>query len=131
RKMLEYPCITLIAFMVVVLIIGLLIFFSLPTFPSAIYTLSLHDALPIFRNGIAAAKTAYTDFDAYTDAVGPLTAADLMAIEPSLSVEPTAALNPGDHVIFPIGNDEESGPNQVFASARLSASGMCYYLTDR
>src|SRR5947208_3892337 len=62
--------------MVVVLIIAILIVFFNPTSPTDIYTLSLHDALPIFRNALTTEKTYYVDNQAYTATVASLSAID-------------------------------------------------------
>jgi type IV pilus assembly protein PilA len=71
---------TLIELMVVVLIIGILIAIALPTFLGARDRANDKAALSNLRNGMAAAKTYFTDSDSY---VGFATAnADL--IEPSL-----------------------------------------------
>ena len=72
---------TLIELMVVVLIIGILIAIALPTFLGARARAQDRAAQSDLRNGLAAAKTYFTDDDSYTgfDAL----AAD--GIEPSLN----------------------------------------------
>src|SRR5713226_2476490 len=74
---------TLIELMVVVLIIGILIAIALPTFLGARQRAQNRAAESNLRNGIAAAKTFYTDNDWYTG----FTAAGGVAsgIEPSLT----------------------------------------------
>jgi len=72
---------TLIELMVVVLIIGILIAIALPTFLGARERAQDRAAQSDLRNGIAAAKTFYTDGDTYTG----FDASDGLAIEPSLN----------------------------------------------
>jgi type IV pilus assembly protein PilA len=72
---------TLIELMVVVLIIGILIAIALPTFLGARQRAQNRAAQSDLRNGLAAAKTFFTDADAYTgftNVVGE-------SIEPSLT----------------------------------------------
>ena len=117
---------TLIELMVVVLIIGILIAIALPTFLGARTRAQNKAATSDLRNAIAAAKTAYTDFDTYD---GADTVAELAAIEPSLTF-----VAGGVNTVGPVGfaeGDNGTAIDQVWASARLSASGTCYYLTDR
>src|SRR5687767_6335715 len=81
---------TLIELMVVVLIIGILIAIALPTFLGARARAQDRAAQSDLRNGLAAAKTFFTDDDSYTGFDS--SAAD--AIEPSLNWvdgNPTAA----------------------------------------
>src|SRR5947207_12075689 len=76
---------TLIELMVVVLIIGILIAIALPTFLGARQRAQNRAAQSDLRNAIAAAKTLYTDTDAYLGPTGAaMTSADLTAVEPSL-----------------------------------------------
>ena len=71
---------TLIELMVVVLIIGILIAIALPTFLGARTRAQDRAAESNLRNGIAAAKTFFTDKDSYAG----FTAAVAKGIEPSL-----------------------------------------------
>ena len=118
---------TLIELMVVVLIIGILIAIALPTFLGARRRAQDRAAQSDLRNAIAAAKTAYTDVDNYATA----TVAGLSAIEPSLTfvAAGTASAAPAYEVSVAISN-VVAGDNQVWAAARLSASGTCMYIKD-
>lgn len=118
---------TLIELMVVVLIIGILIAIALPTFLGARRRAQDRAAQSDLRNAIAAAKTAYTDVDNYATA----TVTGLSAIEPSLTfvAAGTASVAPTYSVSVAI-SDVVAGDSQVWASARQSASGSCFYLKD-
>jgi type IV pilus assembly protein PilA len=71
---------TLIELMVVVLIIGILIAIALPTFLGARQRAQDRAAQSDLRNGLAAAKTFFTDGDTYTG----FDATEAELIEPSL-----------------------------------------------
>jgi type IV pilus assembly protein PilA len=71
---------TLIELMVVVLIIGILIAIALPTFLGARARAQDRAAQSDLRNGMAAAKTYFTDSDSYTG----FDESEADAIEPSL-----------------------------------------------
>ena len=72
---------TLIELMVVVLIIGILIAIALPTFLGARSRAQDKAATSDLRNGLAAAKTFFTDGDTYTG----FDTTTSVAIEPNLS----------------------------------------------
>ena len=72
---------TLIELMVVVLIIGILVTIALPTFIGARKRAENKGAESNLRNGMSAAKTFFTDADAYTG----FNAAQGQTIEPSLT----------------------------------------------
>ena len=86
---------TLIELMVVVLIIGILIAIALPTFLGARGRAQDKAALTDLRNGVAAAKTFFTDNDTY---VGFDNAAGA-AIEPALNWTGTAGTAPTGNVM--------------------------------
>src|SRR5436305_86812 len=89
---------TLIELIVVVLIIGILIAIALPTFLGARSRAQDKAALSDLRNGVSAAKTAYTDADTYT---GFDTAAANL-IEPSLNwgTAPTIVVASGNTLML-------------------------------
>ena len=72
---------SLIELMVVVLIIGILVAIALPSFLGARTRAQDKAAESLLRNGIAAAKTFFTDSDVYTG----FTVAVAQGVEPSLS----------------------------------------------
>jgi type IV pilus assembly protein PilA len=111
---------TLIELMVVVLIIGILIAIALPTFLGARARAQDRAAQSDLRNGLAAAKTFFTDDDTYTGFT--VSAAD--AIEPSLNwVGPS-----------PTTGTDELGINVATASlvvmGRWSTSGAEFCIAD-
>ena len=109
---------TLIELMVVVLIIGILIAIALPTFLGARSRAQNRAAQSDLRSALVAAKTVYTDGSTYAAA----TSTALTAIEPSLTFVNGA----------PTGDDV--GVNAInatdWAAARLSASGICFYISE-
>jgi type IV pilus assembly protein PilA len=116
---------TLIELMVVVLIIGILIAIALPTFLGARERAQNRASQSDARNALVAAKVAYTDDDAYTNATNLL----LPAIEPSLQylaagTASSSANNFAVSVAVGGANDQE------WAAARMSASGTCFYIHD-
>jgi type IV pilus assembly protein PilA len=113
---------TLIELMVVVLIIGILVAIALPTFLGARERAQNRAAQSSLRNALVAAKTAYTDDSAYTNADN----AGLTLIEPSLTY-----LDAGDSTGATVVSVDISGTNdQVWSGAALSESGSCFYITD-
>jgi type IV pilus assembly protein PilA len=109
---------TLIELMVVVLIIGILIAIALPTFLGARTRAQNRAAQSDLRNGLAAAKTHYTDASTYAGV-----ASGLATIEPSLTFNSGASTTGNLWVSV-------SGDTDSYGSARMSASGTCYLLTD-
>jgi type IV pilus assembly protein PilA len=110
---------TLIELMVVVLIIGILIAIALPTFLGARSRAQDKAALSNLRNGIAAAKTYFTDSDQYTG----FDAGEGDAIEPSL-VWTDAAGVAQDTV------DVDGVDATHVTLSTLSASGKSFCVTD-
>jgi type IV pilus assembly protein PilA len=110
---------TLIELMVVVLIIGILVAIALPTFLGARQRAENRAAQSNLRNGIAAAKTFFTDKDTYTG----FTVAQGLLVEPSLAW--TAAGTPtANQVVIQI-----VGAATVELTA-LSASGTFFCIAD-
>ena len=104
----------------VVLIIGILIAIALPTFLGARERAQNRAAQSSLRNGLVAAKTAYTDSGVYKTAAHT----DLGAIEPSLTYVDTASTGPNV-----ISVDVPTG-DTVWSAAALSDSGVCYWISD-
>jgi type IV pilus assembly protein PilA len=114
---------TLIELMVVVLIIGILIAIALPTFLGARARAQDRAAQSDLRNGLAAAKTYFTDDDTY---VG-FDAADVAAaIEPSLKWDSTTGVLATDPALVTI---NEASATAV-ALGRVSASGDEFCIAD-
>ena len=116
---------TLIELMVVVLIIGILIAIALPTFLGARERAQNRAAQSSLRNGLVAAKTAYTDDGDYSGG----DAAGLTAIEPSLTFldDTVDADSTGPNEV----NVLVSGANdEIWSAASLSDSGICYWISD-
>jgi type IV pilus assembly protein PilA len=113
---------TLIELMVVVLIIGILIAIALPTFLGARQRAQDRAAQSDLRNGLAAAKTYFTDGDTYTG----FDAAAALAIEPSLNWvdgAPAAGATPPE-----LGINNATGPD--VGLGRISDSGNTFCIAD-
>ena len=112
---------TLIELMVVVLIIGILIGTALPIYLGARARAQNRAAMSDLRNGVAAAKTVYTDSLTYTG----ITIAAMSAVEPALTFvaagTPSSAAN-NYGLSFRVFNYGEVN------MARLSESGECFYI---
>jgi len=118
---------TLIELMVVVLIIGILIAIALPTFLGARQRAQNRAAQSDLRNGLAAAKSFFTDNETYTGFDVTTTAE---AIEPSLGFLDDGLSVAPDYDVSIVVDDVVAGDNQIWAAARLSASGTCMYIKD-
>lgn len=119
---------TLIELMVVVLIIGILIAIALPTFLGARQRAQNRAAQSDLRNALAAAKTMYTDDDAYTNATEDATSG-LPTVEPSLDyvAAGTASSSANNFAVsVAVGGTND----QEWAAARMSASGTCFFIHD-
>jgi type IV pilus assembly protein PilA len=121
---------TLIELMVVVLIIGILIAIALPTFLGARLRAQNRAAQSGLRNGIAAAKTFFSDADVYTGftvAACPGTVATCPAtgIEPSLTWNFAGAASTGPKVITVNVNTASQ-----YVAYDLSDSGTYFGISD-
>jgi type IV pilus assembly protein PilA len=116
---------TLIELMVVVLIIGILIAIALPTFLGARNRANDKAAQSSLRNGIAAAKTCFTDADTYTGC----NAAKLLTIETSLTFSDDASvLALGPTNVSAVVGGAPAGTQ--WQAAAMSKSGTCFQIQD-
>jgi type IV pilus assembly protein PilA len=120
---------TLIELMVVVLIIGILIAIALPTFLGARNRANDKAAQSGVRNGLAAAKTCFTDQNTYTGCDN----AKLQTIETSLTFTTDAAGSTGPSqvsVSVPAAGAPVTNAGDQIDLGSWSKSGTCFYLRD-
>jgi type IV pilus assembly protein PilA len=111
---------TLIELMVVVLIIAILIAIAIPTFLGARSRAQDRAAQSGLRNTLAAAKTIFTDTEAYTSA----NSTNLASSEPSLSYVASASASTDANTI------SVNPAATVFIAAAKSKSGTCFLIQD-
>jgi type IV pilus assembly protein PilA len=116
---------TLIELMVVVLIIGILVAIALPTFLGARNRANDKAAQSGVRNGIAAAKTCFTDDDSYQ----ACDAAALSNIETALNFV-DGNVTSDDPGVVSVTVDDATDPLTVIGLAAYSKAGNCFYLQD-
>ena len=112
---------TLIELMVVVLIIAILIAIAIPTFLGARERSQNRAAQSSLRNGLTAAKTKFTDDNAYTNA----TYTNLAAIEPSLTFVAGATASTKNKEV-----SVATPTATVWKAAVLADTGKCYSILD-
>ncbi len=113
---------TLIELMVVVLIIGILIAIALPTFLGARKRAQDRAAQSNLRNGIAAAKTFFTDGDVYTGFSSPADSGTANDIEPSLTWDDGSAV-----VVDTVNIDVVTDTTVLLETLSASGSSFCVY----
>ncbi len=119
---------TLIELMVVVLIIGILIAIALPTFLGARNRANDKAAQSSDRNALVAAKTCFTDKDAYKWGTGATELCNdvaLNSIERSLSFVPTGAASADPNTVSVLAKDANN-----FYAAAYSKAGKCFFIWD-
>ena len=116
---------TLIELMVVVLIIGILIAIALPTFLGARNRANDKAAESGDRNGLAAAKTCFTDKDAYYNTAAICTSGALGNIETSLQFVDHAASSTDPNIVSVLADS-----TNIEYLAAWSKSGTCFYVMD-
>jgi type IV pilus assembly protein PilA len=117
---------TLIELMMVVLIIGILIAIALPTFLGARNRANDKAAQSSLRNGLASAKTCFTDRNGYVWSVptsGQCDSTRLATIEQSLAFTSGASSGPNTVSVNPINADN-------FVATAYSSAGKCFYVWD-
>jgi type IV pilus assembly protein PilA len=115
---------TLIELMVVVLIIGILVAIALPTFLGARNRANDKAAQSGVRNGLAAAKTCFTDDDSYQ----VCDFAALGLIETALDfVDDTDSTGPGQ---VSVSVEDPTDATTVIDLAALSKSDTCFGVED-
>ena len=118
---------TLIELMVVVLIIGILVAIALPTFLGARDRANDKAAQSGLRNAVVAAKTCFTDNDAYSAAGAPTCdESTLPSIETALTFVSEA--NPGSDGPSVISVNVPG--STTWDGAAWSKAGNCFYLED-
>ena len=117
---------TLIELMVVVLIIGILIAIALPTFLGARNRANDRAAQSDLRNALAAAKTCFTDHDAYVFTGGSCGNATLTTIEPSITFNAAGAASTAANAAVSVNPASATD----WAAARMSQTGTCFTIED-
>jgi len=115
---------TLIELMVVVLIIGILVAIALPTFLGARNRANDKAAQSGLRNGLAAAKTCFTDDDSYQNCDN----AALATIETALQFLDDADSTGPTEVSVSVADNTD--PLTVIDLTALSKSGSCFGIED-